>query len=204
MENNVFMSGFSSTSTGFQSFSVNTDPQRFKGIQVDQYIKEKNYINRLFYHKILSWHFSFEKALNIKYVKYSLHVGDIIDFITRHTGIKKLIVKLTNGNCGCEARRIKFNKWFFIPFFKIEITNLSYADKIELDTKKVYEQYNKYWEQKPQINNSKYERIFKEQIENKKRGHAAIDHRPPDFVGGKPKKDCGCAAKKLTKLKNNV
>jgi len=64
------------------------------------------------YNKIIS--INIQKFLFVKVKK--LGFGDIIDFITKKTGLKWLIIYLTNGNCGCEARRIKFNK-FKIPYF---------------------------------------------------------------------------------------
>lgn len=204
MENNVHVSGFSSTSTGFQNFSVNTDPQRFKGIQIDNFVSDKNNRKTFWYYKILAWNFSFEKVLKIQYIKYSLRIGDIIDWTTKKTGIKSLIVKLTNGNCGCEERRIKFNKWFFIPFIKFSLDKLSYADQIELDAYKLQKQHEKYVEQKPKFKEEKFKKIIAEQITNKKPGHAEFDWGKTPNPQQKPKTGCGCGAKKLTKLKNNV
>lgn len=68
-----------------------------------------------FYNKIINIKFSKFIYLNKVYIG----LGDIIDFFTRKLYIKNLIVYLTNGNCGCEARRIKFNKFLKIPFIKL-------------------------------------------------------------------------------------
>ena len=46
-------------------------------------------------------------------------LGDIIDFITHYTGIKYIIIKITKGKCGCEARRKKLNKYISIPYITI-------------------------------------------------------------------------------------
>jgi hypothetical protein len=48
-----------------------------------------------------------------------LHVGfgDIIDFFTKKLYIKNLVMYITKGNCGCEARRKKFNKFLQIPYW---------------------------------------------------------------------------------------
>jgi hypothetical protein len=204
MENNVYVSGFSNTSTGFQNFSVNTDPRRFKGIQIDNFLRDKQNQKNFLLYKIISWHFSFEKVFKIEYIKLSLHIGDIIDFITKITGIKKLIIKLTNGNCGCEQRRIKFNKWFFIPLLKIKLDKLSYADQIELDSNKLRIQYSKELYQPQEHKKEKFKKIIEEQIKDKPQGHAAFDWKQTKNTEAKPKKGCGCAAKKLTKLKRVV
>ena len=59
------------------------------------------------YNKIIEINFNKLLMIKLQYIGF----GDIIDFITKITGIKKLIIKLTNGNCGCEQRRIKFNSY---------------------------------------------------------------------------------------------
>ena len=48
-------------------------------------------------------------------------LGDIIDFITHYTGIKYIIIKITKGKCGCEARRKKFNQYVSIPYITIGV-----------------------------------------------------------------------------------
>jgi hypothetical protein len=68
--------------------------------------------------------------------KKYIGLGDIIDFFTKKLYIKDLIVYLTNGNCGCEARRVKFNKWFKIPYIKFVVRELYAKDLIKLENKK--------------------------------------------------------------------
>jgi len=85
-----------------------------------------------FYNKIINIKFS--KLFYIK--KINIGLGDIIDFFTRKLYIKDLIVYLTDGNCGCEARRIKFNKWFKIPFIKFGFRTLYAKDLMEIQSKK--------------------------------------------------------------------
>jgi hypothetical protein len=44
--------------------------------------------------------------------KESKGLGDSIEKITRATGIKNLVEKITNGDCGCDKRKEKLNKKF--------------------------------------------------------------------------------------------
>jgi uncharacterized protein YidB (DUF937 family) len=44
--------------------------------------------------------------------KESKGLGDSIEKITRATGIKNLVEKITNGDCGCNKRKEKLNKKF--------------------------------------------------------------------------------------------
>lgn len=39
-------------------------------------------------------------------------LGDTINKVTSATGIKTIVKKATNGNCGCEKRRKKLNELF--------------------------------------------------------------------------------------------
>lgn len=39
-------------------------------------------------------------------------LGDTVDKITTATGIKTIVKRVTNGNCGCEDRRKKLNDLF--------------------------------------------------------------------------------------------
>ena len=41
-------------------------------------------------------------------------LGDSVEKITRATGIKNLVEKITNGDCGCDKRKEKLNKKFSI------------------------------------------------------------------------------------------
>lgn len=57
---------------------------------------------------------NFKKVIQYRY----LGLGDIIDFFTRYSGLKMLIMWITDGKCGCEERRKKFNKFFSIRIGK--------------------------------------------------------------------------------------
>ncbi len=37
-------------------------------------------------------------------------LGDLVEIITRYTGIKWLVKKIWGDKCGCEERRKKWNK----------------------------------------------------------------------------------------------
>jgi hypothetical protein len=89
----------------------------------DGKIINRNKIEYGVYNKIID--LEFKKVLFIK--KHYIGLGDIIDWITRLTRIKDLIIYLTKGNCGCEARRVKFNKWFKFYWFSIKFREI-YAD----------------------------------------------------------------------------
>jgi hypothetical protein len=90
------------------------------------------------YNKIIEINFNKLLMIKLQYIGF----GDIIDFITKITGIKKLIIKLTNGNCGCEQRRIKFNSYlkFYYPILKFR--NLYIEDESFLKKNKVINQKN--------------------------------------------------------------
>jgi hypothetical protein len=63
---------------------------------------------------------SHKKSFSLKFGIRQKPFGDMIDFITRKTGIKWLITKLFK-ECGCEKRRQYFNKWnLYIPFLHID------------------------------------------------------------------------------------
>lgn len=76
------------------------------------------------YNKIIS--INIQKFLFVKIKKVGF--GDIIDFITKKTGLKWLIMYLTKGNCGCEARRIKFNKVKIPYWITIKLRQLYDSD----------------------------------------------------------------------------
>jgi len=84
------------------------------------------------YNKIID--FEFKKVLLLK--KHYVGLGDVIDWITKITKIKNLIIYLTRGNCGCEARRIKFNKWFKFYWFTIKFRQI-YSDDYNIIPKQV-------------------------------------------------------------------
>lgn len=132
-DNTTFVSNHSITSNGISSFSVaNSIKSNAIFIDHDRREQDKKNKNQLTYYKPISWSLSFNRTLKIKHDWISLHIGDIIDFITKYTGIKSLIIKLTKGKCGCEARRKKFNNWFKIPFIKIWFDSHDYDDQMTL------------------------------------------------------------------------
>jgi hypothetical protein len=58
-------------------------------------------------------------------------LGNVIDKITTYTGIKK-IIKLIFKECGCEKRRIYFNKWnIYVPYFFVKLNLKSSIKDIE-------------------------------------------------------------------------
>lgn len=67
-------------------------------------------------------------SFNILYIG----LGDIIDFFTKKLYIKNLIMFITNGKCGCEERRKRFNKLLQIPYFIIIQKRLLYFDDHEV------------------------------------------------------------------------
>ena len=84
---------------------------------------KSNIINNIIYKK------------TIIFLIKTIGLGDIIDFITHYTGIKYIIIKITKGKCGCEARRKKFNQYVSIPYLTIElqpITNIPKNNMFEL------------------------------------------------------------------------
>ena len=106
-------------------------------IPFDKNVQGKKYPNFIF-KKQISFKFEIEKMFGI--VKKYIGLGDIVEFITKYTGIKYLIVKITKGNCGCEKRRKKFNEWLKIPYFSFyyQDTNTVDIDNINNNVKIVY------------------------------------------------------------------
>lgn len=167
------------------------DEDKYKELK----LKEKEFI---FYKR---FNLEFKKSLKIKFIKISLHIGDIIDFITRYTGIKKFIVWATNGNCGCEARRIKFNKWFFLPFLNINLENFNYSDYIDYDNqnknplkKKLYKSYKEY--RKDKSNQEAMEVIHNVKNKNFERSALKVPEIGPTTTPTQKSSGCGCGAKK--------
>jgi hypothetical protein len=105
--------------------------------------------------------------INIFYIG----LGDIVDFFTKKLYIKNLIMYLTNGNCGCEKRRILFNKIIKFPYkLQIKSRQLYFDDyetieeikntKTKITTKKTFhdsflEQFN--------VSTTEYDKYFKTQ-----------------------------------------
>ncbi len=179
--NNHFVSGESYSGDGVNVFtrdSLNTNP----GLDVELYTETKNNTLPSEYSKYINFNFTFKKV--IKIYKHAIGSGDIIDYFTSITGIKKFIIYITKGNCGCEARRKKFNKILTIPYYTISITNFSYVDEI----------VSGYKQEAVKIkNNIKHEQqISAEHMQ----GHVAM-FAPKQTLVTQPKKSgCGCANKK--------
>jgi hypothetical protein len=197
---NVFVSKTMYSSYGNNTLSIDPRVGLETTFNADRYnddIKEeKNYI----YYKVLDINFQFQKVFKIKLDFVSLHIGDIIDFITKKTGIKKLIIKLTNGNCGCEARRIKFNKWFKIPVIFFKFDKLSYKNEIDLSkikefkNQKIDEEKTKSSEEEI-IENVKLNMI-NQRFETYNQYSGAPTMNPNTSPDNKKSGGCGCAAAK--------
>ena len=110
---------------GFNTSTVGNHTNPFKVYLDDSgNIIDKGKLEYGVYNKIIK--IQFQKFLLIQ--KHKLKLGDIIDFFTRKLYIKNLIMYITNGNCGCEQRRIKFNK-FYIPWYTLKIRELYFQDQ---------------------------------------------------------------------------
>lgn len=121
------------TSVGY---GQNDGVQTVSDKQIEKLInKNKN----VFYKKTFS--INFYKSLVI--IKNKIGIGDIVDFITKITGIKWLIIKITKGNCGCEKRRQLLNSWLTIPFLYIKIINPLFEDSEIVDHTNLYMELNK-------------------------------------------------------------
>lgn len=148
-------------------------------------IVNKHDIEYGIYNKIID--IDFKKVFIIK--KHYIGLGDIIDWITTITKIKNFIIFITNGNCGCEQRRIKFNKWFKFYWFSFKFRKI-YADDL-----RIIPEYSKL------IKNAKplpEPKIIEEQqntihaTNNQKQVSPSQIPLSPDKI----KKSCGCGAKR--------
>lgn len=106
--NNTHSTNFTFNSSGSFDFNEN-----FK-IYYDSHGNIRGDSQRLFGNYNFPINISIKKLLMINVSKIGL--GDIIDFFTKKLYIKNFIMFLTKGNCGCEERRIFFNKWIKIPY----------------------------------------------------------------------------------------
>jgi hypothetical protein len=139
-QDNVFVSNTMYTNYNSRTLAIDANTGAQNVIDSVKYFNNKKEENEYIYYKVINLNFKFQKVFKIKLNFVSLHIGDIIDYITKKTGIKKLIIKLTNGNCGCEARRVKFNKWFKIPILLFKFDKLSYKNKIDIESQEKTEQ----------------------------------------------------------------
>lgn len=131
------------------------------------------------YNKIIS--INIQKFLFVKVKKIGF--GDIIDFITRKTGLKIFIAYITNGNCGCEERRIKFNK-FRIPYM------------LSIHTRQLYDvDYQMIEKNKNLLFKNLETKEIKEKIisTTPKKSHKTIQSKP--LTQDQIKKSCGCGRK---------
>ena len=179
--NTNFVSGESYSGDGVNTFtrdSLNTNP----GLDVELYIQTEKETIPSEYSKYINFNFTIKKVIKIH--KHIIGSGDIIDYFTTITGIKRFIIYITKGNCGCEARRKKFNKLLTIPYYTISITNFSYIDEIVSGYKKESVKLKSY--------STSVDQISAEHME----GHIAMFKPKPTFVAQTKKSGCGCANKK--------
>jgi hypothetical protein len=156
------------------------------------------------YNKILKFNLNinFNKLLMLKLNK--IGSGDIIDFITRYTGLKKLIVWITNGNCGCEARRVKFNSLFSFYWPSIKFRKVYIEDLHSLKYKDI-KNYKKYLSRKaqemdlPNINLDPADILNLPKVPDKpKQPETPVNKTPTKpLTEPKIKKSCGCSKRKL-------
>lgn len=181
--NNAFVSRTSYSSDGANNFSHPTQ-DKVNGINLSEFSKVDPEERDILYKKHININFSFKKSFIVK--KEYIGSGDIIDFITSITGIKKFIIWWTNGNCGCEARRKKFNSVLTFVYFKLSLKDTSYRDEIVENFKLTRK---KQIEKELSGNNlqleEKYAKAYAERVNVK----------PPSAVRS-PSKGCGCSAKR--------
>jgi hypothetical protein len=99
------------------SIGQNGTAQQSTDKQIEYLKKETNKNKNVVYKKNIT----IKIFKSIVVIKKEIGLGDIIDFFTKYTGLKWLIIKITKGNCGCEKRRLLFNKWLTIPFLYVTI-----------------------------------------------------------------------------------
>ena len=197
-QDNIFVANTMHTNYNNNTLAINPSVINDKLVDKEKYNndieEEKNYL----YYKVINLNFKFQKVFKIKLNFVSLHIGDIIDYITKKTGIKKLIIKLTNGNCGCEARRIKFNKWFKIPIIYFKFDKLNY--KNEIDIAHVEESKENYIKQEEIENKNKevFEQIKLNMINKSydKKYNVITNNNSNYIPTNKKPGGCGCGANK--------
>lgn len=147
-------------------------------------IINRNSVEYGIYNKIII--IDFKKVLMLK--KHFIGLGDIIDWITTITKIKNLIIYLTKGNCGCEQRRIKFNKLFKFYWFSIKFREIYSDDLYVIPRQKTFLK-----------NLAIKEKII---VPNNSQQQLPIQPININQTNKKPiKRSCGCASKKLDKSK---
>jgi len=139
-------------------------------------IINRNKVEYGVYNKIID--LEFKKVLLIK--KHYIGLGDVIDLVTKITKIKDLIIYLTKGNCGCEARRIKFNKWFKFYWFSFKFRQI-YSDD-----------YNIIPRQKALVNN-----VIPVEVPRHEQEHRVVTPTQKPVTENQVKRSCNCGAKKV-------
>lgn len=95
-------------------------------------ILNKHNIEYGIYNKIIN--LEFKKVLMIQ--KHAIGLGDIIEWITKITKIKNLIIYITKGNCGCEKRRTILNKWIKFYWFSVKFREIYASDSYVIKNQK--------------------------------------------------------------------
>lgn len=185
---NLFDAYFAFNTTG----SVNSRDAFSAFIDNDGNIVDQANLEYGVYNKSIS--ISYNKLFYVK--KHKIGFGDAIDYITNITKLKDLIMFLTKGNCGCEARRKLFNKWFSFPWYTIQSRELYIQD---LEVLKYIKNSKKHKRKLPSLKDklSKLQKTFEPKIVND-----PINAEPDAFVKEKQKpiepakiKGCGCKNK---------
>jgi len=118
--NNLFNAHFTFNTTG----SMNSRDNFRAHLDKNGNIIDNSKLEYGYYNYPISINFS--KLLLIK--RHSIGLGDIIDFFTKKLYIKNFIMFVTKGNCGCEERRVLFNKWFKFVWFSLSFRPLYLQD----------------------------------------------------------------------------
>ena len=195
-QDNVFVSNTMYTNYNNATLSIDPTVVNEKLIDKEKYQNDIEEQKKYLCYKVINLNFKFQKVFKIKLNFVSLHIGDIIDYITKKTGIKKLIIKLTNGNCGCEARRIKFNKWFQIPILSFKFDKLNFKNKTDIVTAEEFKEDNI---KQKQIKNEEMIEQIKLNMINKHYGvenNSYVHNTSNATATNKKPGGCGCGANK--------
>ena len=99
------------------------------------------------------------KEWKAKYESKPAGLGDVVEKVTKATGIKKVVKAITDG-CGCEERRVRWNQMFSMkmthPLTEEEYTLI----KNDVDTKK-----NKFTAQDQERYKQIFERVFERKVQ---------------------------------------
>jgi hypothetical protein len=156
-------------------------------------IVDRSFIEYGVYNKIIN--FQFKKLLMIK--KNKIGLGDVIDWITTVTKIKNFIIYITKGNCGCEERRIKFNKWFKFYWFSLKFRDIYANDYYIVPKQKIMLKKAVFSNRKKKDNSAAMEMLnfaTPSIITPPIKSIDEITKAKQNYL--KVKKPCGCGAKK--------